>query len=794
MLLGLLHLQPIGSFGSEPSRLIERFLFASSSEARQAWQARMKSPLVSSSPDGLVLPIPFDGTLDRVCWDRDLSLNLAAFSSFELSLTCDRPEALRSLSIYFKSGNGWYIWNKPLKKAGRQTLSLLKGDFETEDQPAGWDRIDGIRISPWKGQAVDTRMILHSLFARRDSLLLVRGTASTRDAAARGVADKVTQRISSWLGDMGVAHGIVTDDAVAAGALKGASLAILPYNPYPTDAELKALQSFLQQGGRLMVFYGAEPRLAKMMHMKLGAYQKAEKPGRWASFAFPQARRWGVPDRIFQDSPNVFTIHPDDDSAEVIAWWEDIGGRRLNDPAWVASPQGLWMSHILMNDDMQNKRDLLVGLVGQFMPAVWQASAQRCIEYAGRIDSFRSLADAFDQLSKAAGTAQNPQRIEALLEQARTAYFDMKASYNRGEYAQVLNQSRQLRNLLIEAYGSVQQPKAREFRGVWDHDGVGWFPGDWDKTCRLLSENGITAIFPNMLWGGMAHLPNTPLPVTATAKIYGDQLAQCVKAARRYGLEVHVWMVCWRLDGAPAELVERMRKQGRLQVNAAGKTVPWLCPSHPQNVQLAIDTLKDVAERYDIDGIHLDYVRYSDSSLCFSPVSHKAFEAYLGKEVAPWPGAARPGGRYEKEFKRWRAGQITAFVRQARDAVKAVKPKIQVSAAVFGSYPDCKNSVGQDWGAWLERGYVDFVCPMNYTTDLNGFVALTDKQIRLTGARDKILPGIGITADESQLTPDQAIEQILAARRLGAPGWMLFDLSGSLQREILPVMKLGVTR
>jgi uncharacterized lipoprotein YddW (UPF0748 family) len=792
--LWLLCLQLILPIGAQAGQLIDRFLYSSSREAQQVWQTRMKSPLVSASADGLTLPIPFSDNVDRVCWDRNVSLNLSSYSSFELTLTCDRPEALRSLSIYFQSGDGWYIWNKPLKKAGRQTLSILKGDFETEGKPAGWARISAIRISPWKGQAVDTKIILHAFSARNDSILLIRGTTSARDAGGRAVADKVTDRVSSWLEEMGVAHGIVTDNAVESGALKSASLAILCYNPFPSDAELKALQSFLQQGGKLIVFYGAEPRLATMMNMKLGTYQKADKPGRWASFQFPQAQRWGVPQRIYQDSPNVFTVYPSNDSAEVIAWWEDLEGRRLKDPAWVASPQGLWMSHILMNDDMQNKRDMLVGLIGQFLPSVWKASAHRCIEYAGRIDSFRSMSDALDRISEASGAAQNPAHVEKLLDRARTTFLDMKESFNKEDYSRVVSQTRTLRDLLVEAYGCVQRPKAREFRGVWDHDGTGWFPGDWDKTCRILSENGITAIFPNVIWAGMAHYPNQILPTTATAARYGDQIEQCVKAAHKYGLEAHVWMVCWRLDGAPAEFVELMKQQGRLQVNAAGKTVPWLCPSHPKNVKLAVDTLKDVATRYDIDGIHLDYVRYSDSTLCFSPVTRKAFEAYLGHEVTPWPGAARPGGNYEKEFKRWRAGQISSFVKQVYEGVKSVNPKIRVSAAVFGSYPDSINSVGQDWGTWLKNGYIDFVCPMNYTTDLNGFIALTDKQIRLTGARDRILPGLGVSADESQLTPDQVIEQILAARRLGTPGWMLFDLSGSLRREILPVMHMGVTR
>ncbi len=780
---------------AQAARALDAFTYDSPKEAAQAWRPLQQSPAPQpSAGGGLSFSMPFSQPLDRVMWDRTISLDLSSYSSFALDLSCDQPEALRSLALYFKSGKGWYIWNKPLKKAGRQTLSILKGDFETEGQPAGWNRIEAIRLSPWKGQSLDTRLILHALVARTDSLLLVQGTTSTRDASARNVAKSATQRMSAWLEEMGIAHGVVTDESVEKGALGAASLAILPYNPYPTSGELKALGTFLERGGKLIVFYGAEPRLAEMMGMKLGAYSRTEKPGRWSSFVFTNPRAWIVPERIYQDSPNIFTAFPATQSAEVIAWWEDIEGRRLKDPAWIATDRGLWMTHILMNDDLQNKREMLAGLIARYQPSAWAAIGRRCMEYAGRIDSFRSLAEALGHISARAEAAPDPARVLRLLKDAQTTHRAMQTLYSRGEYPQVLEQSRILRDTLVEAYARIQPPRPGEFRGVWDHDGVGWFPGDWEKSAHLLADHGINAIFPNLIWGGLAHFPTPHLPSSASVRLYGDQLAQCIKAGRRHGIETHVWMVCWRLDNAPADFIEKLKKQGRLQVNASGKTLPWLSPSHPSNVRMMLDIIRDTATRYDIDGMHLDYIRYSDTTVDFSPTAREAFERWLGKKVEPWPAAARPGGKYAREFKRWRAGEITAFVRQARQVLKEARPSAKLSAAVYGSYPDCIDSIGQDWGEWLKKDYVDFACPMNYTTDLNGFIALAAKQIRLTGLRERIFPGLGVTADESQLTADQVIEQILAARRLGLPGWLLFDLSGTLQRETLPALRLGITR
>ena len=96
-----------------------------------------------------------------------------------------------------------------------------------------------------------------------------------------------------------------------------------------------------------------------------------------------------------------------------------------------------------------------------------------------------------------------------------------------------------------------------------------------------------------------------------------------------------------------------------------------------------------------------------------------------------------------------------------------MRPGLQLSAAVFRSYPSCRESVGKDWKRWLDHGYLDFVCPMNYANDLYSFTALLDQQLAYPEARGRIVSGIGVTASESQLRGDQVIEQILALRKRG---------------------------
>lgn len=787
----LLLLLTSGAAVSAQVRAVETFRYADPKAAVAAWRALDGSPAVVAAPDGLTFPCPFDRERDRVYWDSAVSIDLSRATSFELDLTCDRPEALRSLAIYFKSGDGWYIWNKPLPRAGRQVLLIGREDFSTEGRPAGWNRIERLRVSPWRGAAAAAALTLHALHARTDTLLIVRATTSGRNAAEQNVSARTARRVSGWLRDQGVPHGMTTDTDVEAGALGGARVAVLPYNPYPSARMMKALRTFLERGGQLVVCYSAEPALAARMGFKLGAYRRTELPGRWSRFVFPEAAAWRVPERIVQESFNITPATPASENARVIAWWENAAGQRTGDPAWLASPQGFWMTHVLQNDDVANKADLLAGLLGSLDPSIWTAVARHRLATAGQIDSFRDIQGALSGIAAQAG--QN-EAVAALLDRARQENAALRALFAGGRFAQAALAGRTLRNTLTEAYARAQKPAPNEFRGVWDHDGIGWYPGDWDRTARELAGAGINAIFPNLLWGGLAHYPSQVLPVSFTARQLGDQAEQCLAAARKYGLQVHVWMVCWNLENAPADFVARMRKEGRLQVTVGGETIPWLDPADPRNVALAVAALREVVERYPVDGVHLDYVRYPDADVSFSAVSRREFEKARGRAVPRWPRDVAAGGALSAEYKRWRAGRITEFVRAVNREVKSVRPGVNVSAAVFSGYPDCIAGVGQDWGAWLKDGLVDFVCPMTYTTDAAGFHNRTRQHLALPGARGRVYPGLGVTAEESQLGPDQVIEQVLLTRQLGAAGFALFDLSHSLREEILPLLRLGLTR
>lgn len=769
------------------------FVFNAGSEraARDAWRAMNGSPLVERAKGGLVFPVPFTRNADRFYWDCTGTWDASEDTVFEIDYACDRPEAMRSLALYFKSGNGWYIWNRPLPAERRGTLRLLKTDFATEGAPAGWDRIERMRISPWKGQAIDTRLVLGGFRAARNGLLVVRGTTSCPDEQTRRLAGTCADRVKQWLDEAGVRYGEIDDETLVSGLSPGAELLLMPYNPKPSAAALNTIEAFVRKGGRLVVYYGASDRLADVMGFRLGPWEKADRAGQWSAIVFSDPDAWNAPRRVLRNAGGIMPARPRTRGARIIARWASADGTLTRDPAWTVSDAGAWCAQIPSGEDAANERAALIGILGHYDPAVLRQAADRAVTEAGAWHRFPSFDATEAWLLQQAARAPDPEAVRRDMGQARNLLDAMRRDLKAGRHGDALKRRRSFDRSLLAAVAAVQSPARREWRAVWDADGLGLPPGQWDATCRQLAQGGMTAVMPNLLTAGRAGYPSRIFPHAPFVAKYGDPLARYTEAAHAYGLEMHLWVRCWNLEGAPRDMVEDLRKAGRLQVNDRGQTVEWLCPSHPDNVKLMLDAIEEAARAYPLDGVQLDYIRFPDAHACYGSVTRAAFERSLGgRRLASWPDDVLPGGRLRTAFLRWRAGEITIFVRRVRERLKAARPGARLSAAVFGNVAGCRDSIGQDWAGWLEAGLVDFVCPMNYTSDARTFERLTIEQARLPGASGRVFPGIGVHSSQSLLGAAETLEQIALARELGVAGFALYRLDTALLETLVPALNL----
>ena len=433
---------------------------------------------------------------------------------------------------------------------------------------------------------------------------------------------------------------------------------------------------------------------------------------------------------------------------------------------------------------------MLVALLGHLVPEFRRTFAEQAIAAMTTIGHTKD----FTALKQFVQRSDIPEANEALktgadlMERARTEY-DAEA------YNAAITVARSSRAEFSKAYFLSHGSLETEGRAVWNHSGLGAYPGDWERSAKELAAAGVNIILSNMAWAGVAHYSSKILPQSKTYAQYGDQIAQCVEAAHKHGLEVHVWKITWNLEGAPKEFIEEIRSEGRTQVSSTGEALNWLCPSHPKNVLLELESILEIVANYDVHGIHLDYIRYPGSHACYCEGCRQRFGLATRLQLDEWPAVVLPKtGPHSEKYIEWRSQQITRLVRLLHKRLREADPNIKISAAVFGWYPGCITTIGQDWIAWAQAGYLDFVCPMNYTEDTNYFTELLVNQLALMPKDVAVYPGIGATASNSLLTADAVVEQVYLSRNLGAAGWTIFDYSLDISEAVLPALGMGVAK
>ena len=337
--------------------------------------------------------------------------------------------------------------------------------------------------------------------------------------------------------------------------------------------------------------------------------------------------------------------------------------------------------------------------------------------------------------------------------------------------------------------------KKGEWRAFWCHSarglGKGW---DWDSSIKLLKENGFNAMLPNLAWGSAAFYRSSVLPEHPSVASEGDAFDECIKACRKYGVECHLWKVCWRsrYDADPA-WGKKMSEAGRTQVGFNGeRKAMWLCPSHPANLKLEQDAFVELAGK-GATGIHFDYIRYPDMEHCFCDGCRARFERRIGRAVRNWPKEIRTDKSLAAEWTAFRCSNITALVKGVSERVRREFPGVQISAAVFHNPKVNPNDIGQDWVDWCRSGYLDFICPMNYYggSDL-AFKGLVNVQVKaLDGCSTKIRPGLGLSCwkDLSRDAVTMA-RQIMIVREAGLDGFCVFNFD-SRAAKVLPKIHAG---
>lgn len=651
---------------------------------------------------------------------------------------------------------------------------------------------------------VCTLVLLISVIAKENSVAAQQtDIAILLPSAASGLPEgdvNYARTVSKRFGQMLRSFGFSADELQEASVANNPRFRINASNPYrlivlPLNSKISVttvplLNSFVARGGKLFVTYNLADEVATLLGLKTIKWLKAETPGQFSSIRFAAPEILGLPTFVKQSSWNITAVESTTPKTKIIGHWYNSDGESTGYPAFFVGENGIFFSHVFLSDDIQTKTQLLAALLGHLIPEFQHAIAKREIDLMTSIGHMKNL----DDLIKFISFAETSEAKKDL-QSGKTLSIQAQTEYAKKNYHTAMSAARDSREALSKAYFLSHLSDEDEGRALWNHSGLGAYPGDWERSAKELADAGINMILPNMAWGGLAHYDSRVLPKSKKYTEYGDQISQCVTASHNNGIEVHVWKITWNLEGAPKEFVEKMQKEGRTQVSADGNPINWLCPSNPKNVKLELNAISEIVQNYKVDGIHLDYIRYPGRHACFCTECRDRFIQATKLKIEKWPTDVLPGvGKHSNAYNDWRVQQITRLVRLVHKRVREIRPEVKISVAVFGGYPSCVTSIGQDWIAWAKEGYIDFVCPMNYTEDDKFFTDLLENQLDLMPKGVAIYPGIGANASNSLLTPDAVIGQIHHARFLGASGWAIFNYSSNISNTILPAIQMGVGR
>ena len=367
-------------------------------------------------------------------------------------------------------------------------------------------------------------------------------------------------------------------------------------------------------------------------------------------------------------------------------------------------------------------------------------------------------------------------------------------------------------------------PAPGEVRALWVVRTTLTSPDKIKQMVERARDNGFNNLVVQVRGRGDAYYQSRWEPRAVALKERSkefDPLALTVKEAHRRGLKVHAWVntnLLANLDELPAEpehiynarpdwlavpraVAAELYSTSPSDPRYRARIVEWskanrgelegvyTAPAHPAVREHVYSIWMDLLERYDLDGLHFDYVRFASPDFDYSRTSLERFRAWLEPRLSAaerrlLDGAVKSdplaaADAYRELFADFQREQVTALVERIYYGVKKRRPSVIVSAAVFANDENAHARRFQDWRRWLAMGVIDVVCPMAYTPDTETF----RKQIEIAkasaaAAGKRVWAGIGAY----RIKAESAVEKIDVARSVGADGIILFSYDSTLNK------------
>ena len=446
--------------------------------------------------------------------------------------------------------------------------------------------------------------------------------------------------------------------------------------------------------------------------------------------------------------------------------------------------------------EIQNMTQELQGLISRFESTLLTADAHES-------ELALSTSQIVEQLlsQEAQNNKQSPRKLTKLvnrnslqaLEQAKTKLDRFLELAKQGRYSQAKVQWLEAKNTLWDSYPTDRPLAQSEVRAIWFDRGTivkARSEADLVPLFDRMAKAGINTVFFETINSGYPIYPSRIAPQQNPLVRGWDPLKAAVKLAKERNMELHAWVWVFAVvnkrhneilnlpQDYPGPVLSRYPDWGITDQDGnsfhyhSGKA--FLDPANP-GVQKYLSLLfEEISSNYDVDGIHLDYIRYpfqsstGDYNYGYGKASRHKFKQVAGID----PIELHVGGKLWSQWTGFRLKQIDNFVASVSEKLKAKRPELILSTAVFPlPRQERLNKIQQHWEKWVRDGSIDLLVPMTYATDTDELYQLTRPLFEsFNEEQSLLLPGIRLLD-----TPDiVAVDQMQLLRGMSTEGFALF--------------------
>lgn len=328
--------------------------------------------------------------------------------------------------------------------------------------------------------------------------------------------------------------------------------------------------------------------------------------------------------------------------------------------------------------------------------------------------------------------------------------------------------------ILLLHLNSIAQKAAKPIRGTWITNVASeamYNKENIEETINLCKKSGINNVYVVVWNKGETMYPSKVVEEyigVKQAAVFGDldPLKEMIEAGHKAGILVHAWFEFgFSYNYGDSNSIWQKRYPQWVGRDVKGNCLQkngffWWNGLHPDVQAFMNKLVLEVVNNYDIDGVQ------GDDRLPAMP-SNGGYDIFTKKMYADeHAGAKPPKDCNDTAWVQWRANKLSAYIKQLYWAVKAVKPGCVVSWAP-SIYPWSKEQYLQDWPAWLNGGYADYILPQLYRYDLKAYKKIVDElNTQVTKAqKSRVVPGILTSLGDGYLVKKKLLQQMIDYNR-----------------------------